>query len=205
MNRYPSGCDESRLREKQKEPCTGDDTVRNHQRRGWCVPPGLVDDRWSEPSDTDENHEEPSADVKAALDSATAPRLCGSSDDGRLCHTPSLQKHRAAALCSSARRRSLRAVPTVRPRWECPTNHPIEGTRGAEQRPGIPRAGPLLTTCVSIDNSQSDRISVCLLHCAACRHDVVSNAPMVCLRLCGVTSPITEDRDVDHCSSLPDT
>ena len=58
--------------------------------------------------------------------------------------------------------------------------HMIDGTGGAGSAPGIPRAGPLLTTCLSIDNSKSDRISVCLLHCAACRHDVVSNAPMVC-------------------------
>ena len=65
MNAYPASRDERRLREKQQEPGARDNSVRNHQRRGGCLPPGLVDDRWSEASDTDE--EQSSADIEPAV------------------------------------------------------------------------------------------------------------------------------------------
>jgi hypothetical protein len=44
MNGGPSGRNERRLREKQQEPCAGDDAVRNDQWRVWRIPPGLVND-----------------------------------------------------------------------------------------------------------------------------------------------------------------
>ena len=64
MNSYASSRNESCLREKQQEPCEGSYSVRNQQRRGWGITPGVIDERRSEAREAQENHDNPRANVK---------------------------------------------------------------------------------------------------------------------------------------------
>jgi hypothetical protein len=68
MNGCPPGRNKTRLNEKQQDPRDKDDTVRSHKHSRWPVPPGLDDDGRSEPSGTEENHEQRDVNVKPALD-----------------------------------------------------------------------------------------------------------------------------------------